>query len=211
MKLFDRHINLNRHVHAQCARGCSATETQLIPKARKKMNYSIKGTSTAENCIHRKKSHSHTNIKTFITRTAQMNGTNEARNRLGQLSPRDVRSSSSGQRPGDPGPLPAARQAAVQGQEAPRHRHKQSGHLNFKSAISGLTRDSGAVSEGSGYQPGSAGARGADRDPQPAQLHRKTRFRRFSHTRRKDNSETRAPLPSPFLRYPRHNNQQKTN
>lgn len=84
--------------------------------------------------------------------------------------------------------------------------HKQSGHLNFKSAVTSLTRYKGAVSEGSGYQPCSTrareAARQADSEPEPAQLHRKTRFRRFSHTRRGDNTETRAPLPSPFLPYP---------
>lgn len=38
--------------------------------------------------------------------TATMNGTNEVGKHLGQMLPRDVRSTFSGQTPSDPGPLP---------------------------------------------------------------------------------------------------------
>lgn len=99
---------------------------------------------------------------------------------------------------------------------SPQHRHKQSVHLNFKSAVTSLTRCNGTVSEGSGGRPCSArparareAAREADSGASTApQKHPVSAV--FPY-KAKGNSETRAPLPSPFLRYPRYNKQQKTN
>lgn len=117
----------------------------------------------AENCIHgkeKKKGPSHTSIKTFMPTTAQMNGTNEVRKRLGQMLPRDVRSTFSRQTPSDPGLFPQPGQPPSR-----RRKHNHSLHLNFKSACSRLTtgrlrRTAGASrarpGPGRGQRPGAS-------------------------------------------------------